>query len=89
MKVDPYPFAPALKSSHNQVNIVLLIDIIHTLVNVIIANPTWIDLVSWAVFFHEVTTIIATQAKNGLYHNQFPMDMFIFLVVEVFRCLHQ
>ncbi len=32
---------------------------------------------------------IATQVKDGLYHDRFPMDMFFPLAVEVFGCLHQ
>ncbi len=32
---------------------------------------------------------ITTQVKNGLYYNQFSMDIFFLLTVEVFECLHQ
>ncbi len=67
----------------------LSINGVHTLAYVVITNPIRVDLVSWAVFFHGVTTTIAIQAKDGLYCNRFPMDMFLYLVVEVFGCLHQ
>jgi hypothetical protein len=29
------------------------------------------------------------QAKDDIYHDQFPIDMFLPLVVEVSECLHQ
>ncbi len=86
MKANPYPFAATVKSSCNRINIVLLINIVRTLVDVIIVDPIRIDLVSWATLFRGVATIIMTQAKDGLYHDQFPTDMFLFLVVEVFGC---
>jgi hypothetical protein len=28
-------------------------------------------------------------AKEGLYHDQYPMDAFFPLAMEVFECLHQ
>jgi hypothetical protein len=37
---------PFLESSHWEVDIILLVDDVHTLVNVIIVNPTCGDLVS-------------------------------------------
>ncbi len=86
LKANPYPFAPTLKSSRNRINIVLLIDIVRTLVDVIIADPIRIDLVSHAALSRRVATIIMTQTKDGLYHNKLPTDMFLFLVVEVFGC---
>ncbi len=57
----------------------LLIDGVHMLV---IVNLTQVDLVLWVV------VIVTTQAKDGLYCNRFPMDMFLFLIVKVFECLH-
>jgi hypothetical protein len=43
------PFA--LQSSHHQVNIVLLVDDVHTLAYVVITNPIWIDLVLGVAIF--------------------------------------
>jgi len=40
-------------------------------------------------YFCKIVTIVMVEAKNNLYHDQFPMDMFIPLVVNVFKCLHQ
>jgi hypothetical protein len=36
----------------------LLIDGIHTLTDVIIADPTQVYLIVWVVSFHEVTTTV-------------------------------
>jgi len=43
---------------------VLLVNGVCTLANVVIANPTQVDLVSRAIFFHGVTMIVVTQAKE-------------------------
>jgi hypothetical protein len=45
--------------------------------------------VSHATFFHQVALTITTWVKDGLYHYQFPVDMFFPLVIEVFKFLHQ
>ncbi len=66
----------------------LPIDGVHTLSNVIIIEPTRIDLVSQATISHGIEMTIMIQTKDDLYHNQFPMDMFFSLVEEVFECLH-
>jgi hypothetical protein len=69
MRANPYPSAPTLKTSCNQINIMLLIDIVYTLVDVVIIDLIRIDLVSWAIIFNGVATIIAIQMKDGLYHD--------------------
>jgi len=69
MRANPYPSAPTLKTSHNRINIVLLIDIVYTLVDVVIIDLIRIDLVSRAIIFNGVATIIAIQMKDGLYHD--------------------
>jgi hypothetical protein len=80
--LNPCPFTPALQSSHYQVNIVLSVDGVHTLVEVVIIDITRVDC------FWGVVTIITALAKDGFYHDRFPMDMFLRLMVEVFKCLH-
>jgi hypothetical protein len=67
---------------------VLLINGVRTLVNVIITNPIWVYLVSKVAFFCGVAVTIMTQAKDGLHCDQFPTNMFLPLVVKVFKCLH-
>jgi len=54
----------------------------------IIANPTHVGLVSQAIISHGVVMTVVAQAEDGLYHNQFPLGMFILLATEVFKCLH-
>jgi hypothetical protein len=81
------PFA--LQSLHHWVDIVLSIDGVHTLANIIIINPTWVDLVLQTTLSCKVTTIVATQVKNALCHDWFLTDMFLPPIVEDFGCLHQ
>jgi hypothetical protein len=57
--------------------------------DIVFTNLTRVDLVLWIVISHGVVMTIATQAKEKIYHNQFLMDMFILLIIEVFKCLHQ
>jgi hypothetical protein len=80
---------PALQFLHCQINIVLSIDGVHTLTNIVITNPIRVDLVSQVVLFHGIVTTVMVYAKDGLYHDQFPIDMFFPLVVKVFGCVHQ
>jgi len=47
----------------------LLVDGIHTLTNVVIANPTWTYLVSHVDSFRKVAMTMVFQAKEGVYHN--------------------
>jgi hypothetical protein len=71
-----------------RVNIVLSIDGVRMLKDVVIANLTWIDLVSWATLSHGVTSTIMAWVKDDLYHDQFPVYMFFPLAIEVFKFLH-
>jgi hypothetical protein len=32
---------------------------------------------------------LMAHAKEGLYHDHYPMDAFLPIVIEVFECLHQ
>jgi hypothetical protein len=68
---------------------VLSIDGVHTLVDVVIINPTRVDLVLQAAFSRGVVMKIIAQVKDGLYCNRFLTYMFFPLVIKVFRCLHQ
>jgi hypothetical protein len=68
---------------HRQVDIVLSIDGVCTLVYVIIANSTQVDLILQDVFSHGVATIVTTHAKDNLYHDWFSVDMFFPLSIKV------
>ncbi len=43
-----------------------------TLADVVIIDPTQVDFVSWATFFHGVVMRVAAQVKDGLYHKSVP-----------------
>jgi hypothetical protein len=47
----------------------LLVDGVCTLADVVIPNPTRINLVLWVVLPCGVAMTIATRAKDGLYHD--------------------
>jgi hypothetical protein len=49
---------PSLSSSYQQVDIMLLVDGIHTLVNMVIAKPTRANLLSLAILSLKVTTMM-------------------------------
>jgi hypothetical protein len=51
-------------SSHRRIDIVFTKDDICTLVDVIIANPTWADLFPWTCATQGFATFDATQAKK-------------------------
>ncbi len=67
----------------------LSVDGVRMLADIIIINPTSVNLVLWASLSCKVIAIVTTQAKIILCHDQFLMDMFLPLVVEDFGCLHQ
>lgn len=66
----------------------MLIDDIRTLTNVVIVDPIQANLVSWVALSCEVVVTLAAQMKGGLYHDYYSMDVFFFLAIEVFQCLH-
>jgi hypothetical protein len=76
-----------LNSSHQQVNIVVTKDGIHTLTNVVIINPTRVDLFPWSYTTPGFTTSNASQAKEKNYHDQHHTNQFLPLAIEVFGCL--
>jgi hypothetical protein len=55
---------------------VFLVDDIHTLVDMVITNLTLTYLVFCVVSSHRVATMVVVQAKDGLYHDQHPMNPF-------------
>jgi hypothetical protein len=67
------------------VRLTLSFDGLCTLVDVVIIDAIRVDLVSWVVLFHGVAVIVTIQAKDGFYYNWFLADMFLPLVVKVFR----
>jgi hypothetical protein len=72
-----------------QVKIVISMDGVRMLINVIIANLIQVDLVLCVVLFCKVGATIAAQAKHDLYYDRYSTNMFLFLLIEVFKFLHQ
>ncbi len=61
---------------------------VYILADVIIVDPTRVELVSQVTFSCGVVAIVVVWAKDGLYCNLFLMDMFFLVVIKVFECLH-
>jgi hypothetical protein len=64
-------------------DIVLIANDTHTLVNIIIVDLTYVDFASKIVFSQGMATMIVIQAKVVSYHE----DDFIPLIVGIFGCL--
>ncbi len=67
----------------------LIVDGIRTLANVFIVDPTHANFVSQTTYSQGVDATITTQTKIVSHCDQHHEDDFIFLVVEIFGCLHQ
>jgi hypothetical protein len=70
-------------------NIVLTKDDICTLTNIVIVDPTWVDLLFRSCTTQRFVALDAPQAKEKSYYNWHPTDQFFPLTIEVFGCLHK
>jgi hypothetical protein len=70
------------------VDIVIIRDSLCTLVDVVIADLTHIDLVQHASTVISHVTIVAAQDKAQSYIEQRPRDDFIPLAIETYSCFH-
>jgi hypothetical protein len=68
---------------------VLTKDGIHTLANIIIANPTQANLLLRSCTIQGFATSNVIQIKERSYCNRHPIDQFFSLTIEVFGCLHK
>ncbi len=82
-------FSTTFNSSCCQINIVLTKDGIHTLVNIIIIDPTQAYLLPQSCTTQRFITFNVTQIKERSYCNQHPTNQFLPLVIEVFGYLHK
>ncbi len=80
---------PTLQSSHWRIDIVLIVNSVYMFGEVVIVNPTQVDLVSWTIFSRWVAIIVVIHAKDNIYCNQFSAKMFFLVAIEGFGCLHQ
>jgi hypothetical protein len=71
------------------VDIVFTKNDIHTLIDIIIANPTWTNLLVQSYATTRFVASTATQAKEKNYCDWHPIDQFLPLAIEVFECLHK
>jgi hypothetical protein len=76
-------------SSRWQVDIVFTKDGVPTLTNIVIANPTQVDLLLWSCAFQRFAIFNATQTNFFFYRDQYPTNQFFLLIIEVFGCLHK
>jgi hypothetical protein len=74
---------------HWQVDIVFTKDGIHSLTNVVIADPTWANLLRQCCTTWGFVASKTTKAKKKSYRDQHPIDHFIPLTIEVFGCLNK
>jgi hypothetical protein len=82
-------FSTMFNSTYQQVDIVLTKDDIRILVNIVIVDPTQMDLLPQSCATQRFITFDVIQAKKRNYRNQHPIDQFFFLVIKVFGCLHK
>jgi hypothetical protein len=64
-------------------------DGICTLVDVVIINPTWANLLPRFCIIQRFATSNVVQAKKNNYHNQHLINQFLPLAIEVFGYLHK
>jgi hypothetical protein len=71
------------------VDILLTKDGIHTVVDVVITDPTWVYLLCWFYTTWGFVTFEVAQAKKKSYCDQHPTNHFLPLAINVFGCLEK
>jgi hypothetical protein len=64
-------------------------DGIHTLVDVVIVDPTQANLIHQSYTTRRFATFEVVQAKKGNYYDRHPIGQFLPLAIEVFGCLNK
>jgi hypothetical protein len=62
---------------------------IHILANIVIANPTWTDLLLWSCAIQGFVALHAIWIKERNYRNWHPIEQFLPLTIEVYGGLHK
>jgi len=62
---------------------------IHTLIEVVIANPIQADLLFWSCAIQGFDASDVAQAKERSFCNWHPTNQFLPLAIELFGCLHK
>jgi hypothetical protein len=76
-------------SFRRRINIVFTKYGIYTIVDIIIANPTRVDLLLQSCATWKFVVFETTQAKEKNYFDQHPTNQFLPLTIEVFGCLNK
>jgi hypothetical protein len=71
------------------IDIVFTKDGIHTLIDVVIVDPTCANLLSWFWTIQRFVVSNEAQTKEKSYYEQHPTNQFLLLAIEVFGCLHK
>jgi len=66
------------------IDVMIIKDGIHTLVDRIIVDPTGVDLFPWSYTTQKFVIFNAAQAQKKSYCNWHPIDQFLLLEIEVF-----
>jgi hypothetical protein len=64
-------------------------DDIHTLIDIIIIDPTCANFLPQSCTTQGFATSNVTQTKERNYHNQHLTDQFLLLAIQIFECLHK
>jgi hypothetical protein len=64
-------------------------DDIHTLVDVVLVDPTRVDLFPWSCATQRFVVLDVAQTKKQCYCDWHLVDQFLLLAVDVFECLHK
>jgi len=76
-------------SFRQQIDIVLTKYNICTVVDIVIVNPTRTDLFLRSCVIQRFVTLMQLKPKKKNYHNQYSIDQFLPLTIEIFGCLHK
>jgi hypothetical protein len=76
-------------SSCQWVNIVFTKNDIHTLIDVVIVDPMWVNLFPWSCATQRFVTFDAAQVKEKSYYNWHLTNQFLPLTIGIFGCLHK
>jgi len=85
------PFFLSIRNSNVNLlkHFVFTKDGIRTLPNLVIVNPTWMNLFCQSCITWGFVASKVAQAKKKRYCNRDPIDHFFFLAIEVFGCLNK
>jgi hypothetical protein len=78
-----------IDSFHWQIDIMFTKNGIRTLTNIVIVDPTHVDLFLWSCTAQRFVASNVIEAKKKNYCDCHPINQFFLLAIEVFECLHK